>query len=400
LSGDAVPIASPDGEPRLRRFGRWLHGLYFQRATSYHVQWDSLDGVRGFAAFFVIFGHSSNRGAHLAPFLNFNGAGTYGIFLFFALSAFLLTYPLLSLPPAELGSPLRWGRYVLRRVLRIYPLFVAVLLVSYAIHAAELSFAPLWYPITDAEVLWKHLTLRSAVFLFWSIVVEFKYYMIMPAVVLMYVVVLRNRTSWGLAFGAASIVLASLYGGTDVPSLEQRSWLQPFLVCFMAGSMAAFVHWKLTLAGGVTSLRIQAALDVIAIGCVVWVFVLFPANWSAITGTEISARHFQAHRTFFSILWTVFILCVLNGRGWLRRVFSWKPLRFVGIVSFSTYLLHLPLHFQLTFYSDVPLQYKAPLLFVLSLLAASVSFPLIERPFTQSRWVRRLTRSAPRAQST
>ena len=41
-----MPSAPPDVEPWLRRLGHWLHGLYFQRATSYHVQWDSLDGER------------------------------------------------------------------------------------------------------------------------------------------------------------------------------------------------------------------------------------------------------------------------------------------------------------------------------------------------------------------
>jgi peptidoglycan/LPS O-acetylase OafA/YrhL len=51
---------------------------------------EALNGVRGFAVLLVLFYHASNYGL-IVPNLSFSGAGRYGVFLFFTLSAFLLT---------------------------------------------------------------------------------------------------------------------------------------------------------------------------------------------------------------------------------------------------------------------------------------------------------------------
>ncbi|MEG3765206.1 acyltransferase family protein [Alteromonas sp. 14N.309.X.WAT.G.H12] len=59
-------------------------------------QMDSLDGLRGLAALIVVASHASNAGMYFLPFLRFEGMGKSGVYLFFLLSSFLLTIPLLE----------------------------------------------------------------------------------------------------------------------------------------------------------------------------------------------------------------------------------------------------------------------------------------------------------------
>lgn len=48
---------------------------------------DSLTGLRGLAALAVVLSHGSRDGMFIAPFLDFDGTGKLGVWLFFGLSA-------------------------------------------------------------------------------------------------------------------------------------------------------------------------------------------------------------------------------------------------------------------------------------------------------------------------
>ncbi|MBK9055180.1 MAG: acyltransferase [Chloroflexi bacterium] len=74
---------------------------------------DSLDGLRGLAVLLVILGHTSNREAYFFPGANFAGMGKSGVFLFFILSSFLLTYPFL-----EKGEEARSKNFLLNYAIR------------------------------------------------------------------------------------------------------------------------------------------------------------------------------------------------------------------------------------------------------------------------------------------
>lgn len=58
----------------------------------------ALDGLRGLAALMVVASHGSAGGQHLLPGLSLEGIGKHGVFLFFVLSAFLLTRQALQWP--------------------------------------------------------------------------------------------------------------------------------------------------------------------------------------------------------------------------------------------------------------------------------------------------------------
>ena len=51
----------------------------------------ALDGLRGVAALMVVASHAGNMNLHLLPGFSWAGAGKNGVFLFFVISAYLLT---------------------------------------------------------------------------------------------------------------------------------------------------------------------------------------------------------------------------------------------------------------------------------------------------------------------
>lgn len=195
-------------------------------------------GLRGIAVLFVVLSHLSNAGFNLMPVLNFAGSGKYGVFLFFVLSAFLLTFPLIGRTAKQFRHAGFWLSYALRRVLRIFPLYIVILLVSYLF--STLQPTPYVIELSGKELL-DHLTLQAGKSIYWTVPVEFKYYLVLPFVAAGFALLLRRRLRWGLVCIAA--VLATLHWLWPARESELNTVeLIPYLPIFLLGSLAAFAH--------------------------------------------------------------------------------------------------------------------------------------------------------------
>lgn len=328
-------------------------------------RYPSLDGLRGLAVLFVVFSHMSNEGLNLHPSLNFSGAGKYGVFLFFVLSAFLLSCQFFQLPPDQFWDRNIWLRYAIRRILRIFPLYTLVL-----IGTALMS------DFFHADFFWKdvgiHLILQGGKGIFWTIPVEFKYYILLPAAVLL----LHSHIRLGL-----TIMLIALTGiAWQFPESQAEIngiALLPYLVIFLPGTLAALIHTRIQT---IRIFNIQL-IEFIAFISFTAILITVPQWWNALTGDNIEPSHFHRSYSFYGFLWSVFILTHLNGAGFLRRFFSLKPLRMIGKVSFSIYLLHLPIILLAKKYVALPTLLKIALILSLIFLASFLSYTLIERPF-------------------
>ena len=127
----------------------------------------ALNGVRGWAFLSVVL-------MHLNDFLGwrlFYVDGIAGVWLFFSLSGFLLTRQLLDEGRA-LWSGRVLARYFWHRFLRIYPLFGV-----YVVCLGLLAHVP-------AEKCWRVLALSAKHGVDWSLVVECRFYLILPLLIL------------------------------------------------------------------------------------------------------------------------------------------------------------------------------------------------------------------------
>ena len=180
-----------------------FESFFLRKTSTARLQLDALDGLRGVAVLIVVLSHLSNAELFLLPGLDFRGTGKYGVFLFFVLSAFLLTRPLLgsSFPLADAKG---WARYALRRILRVFPLYWLALLVNWGVT----QWAPTpAMPSLSTDELVRHLLLQEGKGVYWTIPVECSYYLVLPFVALLYRSLrldpLRVSIGTGAAIGAA-----------------------------------------------------------------------------------------------------------------------------------------------------------------------------------------------------
>src|SRR4051794_5429749 len=80
----------------------------------------TLDGVRGLAVLIVLLSHCGVPGMR--------GQGGLGVLLFFVLSGYVLSIPVVKNPPLAY-SPAFIARFAVNRILRIYPAFVVAVAV-------------------------------------------------------------------------------------------------------------------------------------------------------------------------------------------------------------------------------------------------------------------------------
>ncbi|MBJ6978171.1 MULTISPECIES: acyltransferase family protein [unclassified Luteimonas] len=288
----------------------------------------ALDGLRGLALLLVVASHGSNMGLHLVPGVDMSGTGKTGVWLFFVLSAFLLMHQFLHLDALGRLDAGEWWRYAWRRVLRIYPLYTVFLLACWLL--------PLQHqmPPMSAREVWDHLTLQRAFWLTWSIAVEFKYYLVLPLLVLAWIHVAR-RSFWAATVLAAAAIAAREWLAPEFHVFQLRTYIAIFLV----GSWVAVAHHHLSRRPGwQAGLRGPAA--VVACALFALAIAMTPSLWSLLRGAPVAVNHWHQSYTLYGLIWGGFMLALLQAPAWLQAGFGWLPLRVFGVVSFSGYLWH------------------------------------------------------------
>jgi len=346
--------------------------------TDARLHEDALDGMRGVAALLVVLSHLSTARMHLIPGLDLKGVGKPGVYLFFVLSAFLLTRQILGRERAALTDRALWARYFARRFLRIFPLLAFVLVLSYAL--GRLFGLGLPFRISGPELI-PHLTLRAGKGVLWSIPPEFQYYFVLPAVGAAFVL---TRGHEAIALGACLLVIV-FASQLWPPSLAiaNAAYLGPYLPVFLLGSVAALVHGQLVRAAA--SARRRALYEGGALICGMAVGVTIPLVYRALSGRPIPSNHFNDSLIFYGVVWSGFLVCTLLGSGWCRAALSTRAIRYFGLISFSVYLWHMAvirLVRNLSPFAAIP---SAWLTLALILGVASASYLLIERPFQKLR---------------
>lgn len=364
-----------------------LKRMLLIRSSTAGLQIDSLDGLRGVAVLFVLLSHLSNAKLHVVPWLSFSGIGKYGVYLFFILSSFLLTLQLLEKDNGLLTMRI-WKRYILRRLLRIFPLYVFVLGMSFTF--SKTGFV---IPVSRYELL-RHVALLDGKSVFWSIPVEFKYYFILPFVVLSIVFLLKRRAIGVMVAAIIFIVVSSILFWPADESTENTVSLGPYLPIFIIGSCSAFFHLKIREWKSFGTMGVRLVFEIAA--CIVMVFIvaLIPSVWGLINRTIVPPTYFSKQFVLFGVLWSLFIVSYLNGAGFVERVLSISLLRICGVVSFSVYLWHIPVISFVVKYIQGAVAMKAVIVLFMTLLLSIVSYLVIERPFLKQTLIKQCNQFA------
>ena len=292
-----------------------------------------LDGLRGLAALYVAAGHLWYF-KYWATYpvqqdFEFIAYATKGVPVFVILSGFLIYRSYLTATGLEgLRS------YVIRRFFRIYPLYAfSVLLLALLgrMEARDSGFDAV--SLFISELLMFRVLGGPEVFanpVAWSIHVEMLFYAFLP----LYVLLVPKRH-----FLPASIVIFFLMLAADQYYTREFSMWK----YFMAGIIAAeFGH----------RFRIGAfwATVCFLIGCVAFVVDIQGPTTDYFAQLGIlrpSSNYFTLGLAIAMFL----ILVGIDQRAWFALFLYWAPVRHIGIVSYSLFLLH-PIYVVLNF-SDV-----------------------------------------------
>lgn len=343
----------------------------------------SLDGLRGLAVLLVLLSHLSLHGMNLMGFLDFSGFGKAGVYLFFVLSAFLLTYQALGGGGDVVKSIRYWAGYFTRRVFRIYPLYLIVLLVGLLVTTQTSGFGP---KIPSLDDVVRHLLLQDGVSIYWAIPVEFTFYLILPFVCL--TLWMTSKTNMLLC---SSVVLATMIGvyvaWPPSEALANTIMLGPYFQIFLLGSFAAVLVGKQSIADEfVKRPRIMGIVGWLALFLVA---LTIPEVWQRLVDPEAGNKIFHSYFLAYGLVWTAAVVAALYGGLGFTRFFEFTVWRFLGRISFSIYLWHLPI----VQWVDREVNYNAMMQFLIALLASVVvgyvSYRLIERPFIA--WGHRLS---------
>lgn len=293
-----------------------------------------IQGMRAIAVALVVLFHAEITGF---------GGGYVGVDVFFVISGFLISTHLLS----ELNERghIRYGAFYARRVRRLLPAALTVIVATVAAAACWVSPLQFGYVVKDAiaatcyvpNVLFAY---RATDYLadktpslfmhYWSLGVEEQFYLLWPALLVGLFGLFTLRTRRVVAIGAvvaASFVLCVWLTGFSQPNaffiLFARIWE------FGVGGLVALV---LLTRGRVFGDRVGAVAGWAGLAAIVGSGVLFS------TATE-----YPGDAVAVPVLGAALLIAAGPVRWGPAALLSLRPLTWIGDISYSLYLVHWPL---------------------------------------------------------
>ena len=348
-------------------------------------RFQQLDSLRGIAALCVFISHyllAFNIDVHSSCAFRFTPLGTLlngraAVMFFFVLSGFVLSLPFLE------NKPLKLLPFYLKRILRIYPAYLAaiafaLILKTYLYHPIGIQpFSPwikgFWQWNLNADYglqLLKTCLLIGPNFngdlidpVIWSLVIEMKMSLIIP-----FFIILANRCNfyWNILFFILTLIIIynHSYGYLGIFYLGILLAKYRFYLIDKLNN----IHVAMLVAIGVIALYMYnvSFLSFIPYGDKLHPFAFFWRDYTTAIGGGV---------ILIISLCNTHVISLLNAR----------PFVFLGRISYSFYLLHLPIIITICSLVGSVLLHGQVAIFIsaifLSFLLSYLSYLFIEIPF-------------------
>lgn len=289
-----------------------------------------LDGLRGIASFAVVIHHSLIMGTDI---------GGLSVFLFFILSGFLITGILHRAREAIEAGWLAIGPaltdFWIRRALRIFPayyLWLGVFVVlDVVFRKGEIVGELWWYLAYLQNFLLGFVTYRWGDFTHvWSLAVEQQYYVFFAPLV----VLLPTRLHTRLMIATILLCLATIAGLQALGYEMITLYTSPAngFVFMAAGALMTLERTRTPRWIGSTAMLLAAVPVIVALAC-------YP----------IAERTVGFHLPYVVLqlgsvaaLSVVMIHVLQNPESGLTRVLELRPFKYLGLISYGLYVIHLP----------------------------------------------------------
>lgn len=346
----------------------------------------ALDGLRGVAILLVILHHNFD-------FSNYFLYGSLGVDLFFVLSGFLITDIILH----SMGEPGFLKNFYIRRVLRIFPVYYLLLIVSLFILPPLLKGqVDLDYYVSNQAWMWTYL--QNWLFIFkepygsnmllhtWSLAVEEQFYLVWP------LLILWIRRPKRLIVIAGSIFLLTIVARSVLWVLEIDGLAYSSLYTFTRidglciGSLVALLRF-------IRSDFISKHMALIVLVMAAFNFGFYFANTSR--DTHLPYLAFVGYSTLAVLFGLLVHDAVIQKSKWIQLILNTRILKFFGKISYALYVFHLPINILLlpltlewiTASGEMSLTaartIAAILLAIAAIILSTLSAHFFEKPFLQ-----------------
>jgi exopolysaccharide production protein ExoZ len=291
--------------------------------SSHNLQ--PMEGLRGLAVGLVFWVHYvalATPWVHQAGLLEIlvplKAMGSAGVDLFFVLSGYLIYGALIS-------RPQNFWTFMQRRIRRIYPAFAVVfvlyLVLSFVFPAESKIPKPLLsgaiYLVENFLLLPGMLPITPLITVAWSLSYEMFYYLVLPVVV--GVAGLRARSGRFRVWFFGAVALALLLCAAAGYGRHLR------LVMFIAGILL----YEASKGSCVPCFGGGSGLFALLIGLGATAFSTSNALWFA-----------AQYGLLFTAFFVLCRVCFEESSTRISRAFCWTPLRWLGNMSYSYYLIH------------------------------------------------------------
>lgn len=279
-----------------------------------------LDGLRGFAALLVVIAHAAHYG-FLPPVFSAK-LGATGVAVFYVLSGFLMAYLYSGTSPTF--TSLR--TYFLNRLSRVLPLFYVVLIGSTFLF---LMSGQSVYAFNSVSEFFSNFLLIRGTGVLWSIPVEIHYYVAFSLIW----IASQKFSPGGIVITVSLTQIALIWLLTDGET-EYR-WLLFYVHLFLAGHVVGVAF---TRKG---SLLVILSKPVLSVGVGVLTFVALILLLDDVQNSLGVSFRSGIEDPLVSIFAVVVLLSAL-ARSPLLNFFRGNLMRFMGRISYSLYLVHMP----------------------------------------------------------
>jgi peptidoglycan/LPS O-acetylase OafA/YrhL len=303
--------------------------LMTQSATPAQTSYiPSLDGLRAVSILIVFLAHAGV--SHLIP-------GGFGVTVFFFLSGYLIT-TLLTREMDRHGA-VAFGAFYMRRLVRLGPPLALTLLFATALVLAGIASGDLSAATFASQILffYNYFSLYGGgggsvdgLGILWSLAVEEHFYLIWPALFVLFV---RGRLQlWHLS---ALIVAILVWRAVRLLLLGTPEWTiyistDTRLDSMLFGCLLALMTWRgvadrLMPGGAVRWALTAGALGLLAVSFLVRDDVFRSTLRYTLQGIA---------------LMPIFHYAVTRPESWMHRPLNWAPIRWIGLYSYTIYLVH------------------------------------------------------------
>ena len=282
-----------------------------------------LDGLRGLAALGVVLSHltttfDETHPGRPAPAFRF-AEGGYGVQLFFLISGFVI---LMTARRARRPSD-----FVIARLSRLYPVYwIALSLTTLLLllFAAPSAAPRLGVFLANLTMVQRWLLVENIDPVYWTLAVEMQFY----ALILLLLVATRARLNTRLLLGVALtwIVLSVVVAMIASPHSQGIA------------ANAVATPWKILL-----NLTLAEYGPLFMAGCLAYLARLGEGRWgwsgvAAASAVIVAALlHSPKAALIVAGISAVFLLVVARPR---TRILLWRPIQWLGLVSYSLYVFH------------------------------------------------------------